>query len=292
MKRKILIIEDDIQIQELIKERLLRELPDLELESLTDGISASQQIEYNAYDLIVTDMNLPRKDGASILKRVRHSQLNANTPIVVITGAPDFDMRKEFAPLFLFAKPFRSKELAQAITDLLSLGSLAKQRPFALFPELLVASDRLLKSMATEKLEISQPQKRSAGQLADADLFGLISMEFSGQKHRFVLSCSEEFFSQVFAKHSGGKSLPEDCEARKVLIEEFLKQWKTAVWQQFERAGQSLDRLELIEVFAGKESVGLKPLLQSPGLAVELESAVGSLRIEQLLDPYKGLLAA
>lgn len=112
MRQRILIVDDEISIQELIKFNL--EQAGFETEVANDGIEAIEKFESYKPDLIVLDLMLPGKDGYDVCKEIRR---NSNVPIIMLTaketelervlglelGADDY-ITKPFSPLELVAR--------------------------------------------------------------------------------------------------------------------------------------------------------------------------------------------
>ncbi|MDM5431176.1 response regulator transcription factor [Bacillus mycoides] len=81
MKKRILVIEDDLDIQGLIKEFLISQ--DYEVETAQDGVEGVQMFQNGYYDLVVLDVMLPNMDGYSICKIIRNKSL---VPIIMLTA--------------------------------------------------------------------------------------------------------------------------------------------------------------------------------------------------------------
>lgn len=69
MKQRILVVDDEVPIQELIKFNL--EQAGFEVEIADNGIAALEMFEANKPDLIVLDLMLPGKDGYDVCKAIR-----------------------------------------------------------------------------------------------------------------------------------------------------------------------------------------------------------------------------
>jgi len=108
---KILLLEDDIILQEIIKEFL--EDNGYSVEAFYDGERALEAIERDSYDLLLLDINVPRISGFEILSYLR--DIGNQTPTIYITSLSSIkDLQKGFslgADDYL-KKPFDLEELA------------------------------------------------------------------------------------------------------------------------------------------------------------------------------------
>lgn len=81
---KILVIEDDIDIQELIKEFLVSQ--EYEVDVASDGIEGISMFNENEYNLVMLDIMLPNIDGYSLCKMIR---AKSDVPIMMLTALDD-----------------------------------------------------------------------------------------------------------------------------------------------------------------------------------------------------------
>ena len=85
MKPKILIIEDEISISELVKYNL--EKNNYSVDVCEDGESAIDQIFGDVkYDLMIIDWMIPNLSGLEIARRVRKAKDTKNIPIIMLTA--------------------------------------------------------------------------------------------------------------------------------------------------------------------------------------------------------------
>lgn len=114
----ILIIEDDTRIAELIQRGLQEQgfVPTLSY----DGLSGKKLALQNDYDLIITDIILPKMDGLDLCKEIRQSK--PDMPIIMLTALGTTDDKVEGfdagADDYL-VKPFEMRELLVRIRALL-----------------------------------------------------------------------------------------------------------------------------------------------------------------------------
>jgi len=116
---EILIIEDDQRIAELIQRGL--EEQGFTTAVAYDGLSGKKLALQNDYDLIITDIILPKIDGLDLCKEIR--QTKPETPIIMLTALGTTDDKVEGfdagADDYL-VKPFEMRELLVRIRALLN----------------------------------------------------------------------------------------------------------------------------------------------------------------------------
>lgn len=84
MSKKILIIEDEIEIAELERDYL--EISGFDVEIVMDGEEGLDLALENNYDLIILDLMLPNVNGFDICKKIRK---NKDVPIIMVSARKD-----------------------------------------------------------------------------------------------------------------------------------------------------------------------------------------------------------
>lgn len=119
MKKRILIVDDDIYLNNVISEYLISEGFDVDLASSVH--SALKVINNTKPDMIITDIMMPLIDGYEFIKMLRlHDQL-LNIPIILLTAKGMTEDRIRGYDLGCNAyltKPFDPKELLSIINNL------------------------------------------------------------------------------------------------------------------------------------------------------------------------------
>ena len=111
--KRILIIEDDINIAEL--ERDFLQLNGYESDIAQDGEEGLKKALTGIYDVIIVDLMLPKKNGNEIIKEVRKK---FEIPIIVVSArTEDIDKIRglDFGADDYLTKPFSPAELAARI---------------------------------------------------------------------------------------------------------------------------------------------------------------------------------
>ena len=111
--KKVLIIEDEKQISEIVKFNLIKE--GFEVETAFDGATGlTKALEINP-DLILLDVMLPQLDGFSVCKKIRETK---TTPIIMLTAKEeevDKVLGLELGADDYITKPFGMRELIARI---------------------------------------------------------------------------------------------------------------------------------------------------------------------------------
>ncbi len=114
----LLVIDDDISIRELLVEYLATR--GYRVDGTSDGRIALELMRGGQYDLVLTDFQVPHRDGLDILRVAR--QMSPPLPTILMTGYGTVDTAvsalKEGAADFLL-KPFRLKRVHEAIQQAL-----------------------------------------------------------------------------------------------------------------------------------------------------------------------------
>lgn len=84
MKYKMLCVEDDSQIREIIEDYFTgKKDNEFEIRVAKDGLEAKDAIEDDEYDIILLDVMLPHLDGFSICKMIRKK---SDVPVIFLTA--------------------------------------------------------------------------------------------------------------------------------------------------------------------------------------------------------------
>lgn len=123
--RKVLHIDDDETIRDMIIALFARKGEGYVLESAADGIQGVEKARTFRPDIILLDMKMPGMDGPATLAELRKCEGLENTPVVFFTGAPaDAEaMMAKPGVIGIIQKPFKMKEA------MASLDAMAEKLP-------------------------------------------------------------------------------------------------------------------------------------------------------------------
>ncbi len=127
MNQKILLIDDDHELSQLVTEYLT--LDGFQLDRAADGVTGLTMAQSGLYQLILLDVMLPGLDGLSLLRQLRQSSY---CPVLMLTARGD-DIDRivglELGADDYLAKPFNPRELSARARAILRRVELAQQAP-------------------------------------------------------------------------------------------------------------------------------------------------------------------
>jgi CheY-like chemotaxis protein len=112
--RRILIVDDEIELAEIIKETFQEE--GILADSCASGREALVALGQNRYDAVLTDIKMPKMDGLDLLKEIKSKP---NSPAVVLMSAYEAlaieDLHHQGASDFI-PKPFSSRDALRLVS--------------------------------------------------------------------------------------------------------------------------------------------------------------------------------
>jgi len=121
-QKKILIIDDEEDIQKLLKIRLEQE--NFVIVLANDGEKGIKVAELETPDLIILDIMMPKVDGYSCLKEIRKIQKIKDTPVLMLSGKEEEKVRDLFAFQKIsgyMEKPFELDTLVDKVKEILKV---------------------------------------------------------------------------------------------------------------------------------------------------------------------------
>lgn len=116
---KILIVEDDDAMRGYIKSQL----GSYSLDEAADGLSAIEKLETNSYDLIITDLMMPKLDGLDLVAHLRTNESTKNISVIMLTARADDEDIVGALTIGVndyMIKPFNPEELKARVVNVLS----------------------------------------------------------------------------------------------------------------------------------------------------------------------------
>ncbi|MEL6345190.1 MAG: response regulator [Myxococcota bacterium] len=119
---KVLLVDDSATARRFMK-RVLESLGLENIKTAKDGVEAVEMLEEVTYDLIVTDLHMPRMDGIELVDWIRNCSLRPSVPILMATSEQNEDvlhLARENGVTAICDKPFEPQLVREILQDALS----------------------------------------------------------------------------------------------------------------------------------------------------------------------------
>lgn len=122
VKKKILIIEDEVPFQKLLEEQMLKDGYNVSLAS--DGKEGLEKAKSEHPDLILLDLKLPIMDGLTVLNELREDGWGKTAKVIVLTNLePDKEILEKILAgrpeLYLVKSNIKLSELREKVLNTL-----------------------------------------------------------------------------------------------------------------------------------------------------------------------------
>ena len=120
-RHRILIADDEEGIRFLWRSALLKPVGAYEVLTVSDGHEALEALRRQSFDLVVTDLWMPRLGGVPLTEAIR--DLGHQMPVIWLTGRGVPRMEEEAARLGVhrgYHKPLPVDEMRQAVAEALA----------------------------------------------------------------------------------------------------------------------------------------------------------------------------
>jgi two-component system sensor histidine kinase and response regulator WspE len=120
-RKRVLVVDDSITVREI--ERKLLEGAGYQVDVASDGMEAWGVVRSGRYDLLITDVDMPRLDGIELLTRVKADPHLVGMPVLVVSYKDREEDRmrglEAGADYYLTKSSFHGEGLVRAVVDLI-----------------------------------------------------------------------------------------------------------------------------------------------------------------------------
>ncbi|CAM2163711.1 two-component system, chemotaxis family, sensor histidine kinase and response regulator WspE [Paraburkholderia sacchari] len=120
-RKRILVVEDSLTVREL--ERKLLEKRGYAVSVAVDGMDGWNTLRNGQYDLVITDVDMPRMDGIELVTMIRNDPQQRGVPVMIVSYKDREDDRRRGldagADYYLTKGSFHDEALLDAVNDLI-----------------------------------------------------------------------------------------------------------------------------------------------------------------------------
>ncbi|EWS96642.1 MULTISPECIES: response regulator [Pseudoalteromonas] len=117
---KILVV-DDMPLMRHVLINMLRRLDYIDIVEATDGLQAINILQNQMFDLVITDLHMPKMDGITLLDNIRKDAELKNLPVLMVTCEDSSSTVKKAINAKVsgfIVKPFNMNVLSAKLTRL------------------------------------------------------------------------------------------------------------------------------------------------------------------------------
>lgn len=117
---KVLVV-DDMPLMRHVLINMLRQLDYKNVVEATDGQQALKILRQQKFDLVITDLHMPKVDGVNLLDNIRHDQALVDLPVIMVTCEDNADTVKQVIKAKVsgfIIKPFNMNVLSAQLNRL------------------------------------------------------------------------------------------------------------------------------------------------------------------------------
>ena len=123
-RKRVLVVEDSFTVREL--ERKLLVNSGFEVEVAVDGMDGWNAARIGHFDLVITDVDMPRMDGIELVTLIKKDPHKKSLPVMIVSykDRPE-DRRRGLdagADYYLAKGSFHDETLLRAVVDLIGAG--------------------------------------------------------------------------------------------------------------------------------------------------------------------------
>ena len=247
-KRRVLFVDDEKRVLDGLRRILRGEREHWDM-SFADGVdSALEQLALTPHDAIVSDINMPGRDGFDLLRAVRSDPSISDIPVVILTGNGEQGMKRQALDLGatdLLNKPIDRDDLVARLRSVLRLKAYTDQiKGYSAELEARVRE-------RTAELELARAELvwrlGKAGEFRDSDTgFHVVRVGYYAQCLAEQLGLEDRLVREIFLAaplHDVGKiGIPDRIllKPAKLTVEEFtVMKTHTSIGGQILRANST-----------------------------------------------------
>lgn len=121
LRKQVLVVDDSITVREM--QRHLLENKGYEVKTAVDGVDGWNAVRADKFELIISDVDMPRMNGIELVRHIKQNQETKNLPVIIVSYKDREEDRKRGleagADYYLTKSSFHDATYLEAIVDLI-----------------------------------------------------------------------------------------------------------------------------------------------------------------------------
>jgi two-component system sensor histidine kinase and response regulator WspE len=119
--KRVLVVDDSITVREVERQLLRNQGYDVAV--AVDGMDGWNQVRTGSFDLVVSDIDMPRMTGLELVRKIRHDERTRDLPIIIVSYKDREEDRLRGLDLganhYLTKSSFHDNSFLEAVADLI-----------------------------------------------------------------------------------------------------------------------------------------------------------------------------
>ena len=287
-RKWVLVAEDDQDVRELIKSDLEIAFDStVKVIEARDGIEASSKLGYQAFDCILTDLQMPRRNGTQFIEWVKKHPINQNTPIIVVTGFPDPELEARYYGMKILEKPYQREDLFQAVKTQFKLGKLNERLGAEVLNNLIASCQSFLVKILKDNVGLEKPYVKQSGEELPGDLISCLKIKTQTGSCRIGIGVDGTVIDAL-SKAAGAS----DENSRSKVLDSALNLIFQQTCKVFADTSGYQPLLEDRMVFTDKTTFAYNEIKSASGIIIPIKTDFGRVYAQAINERSKRRVAA
>lgn len=176
-----------------------------------DGSEGVFKFKNQAFDLVITDLNMPKTDGVGVIETIRRTSENSHVPIIVLSAKVD-DHRKalyDLKDIYIVDKPFKPQDLRGIIQRVSTLTREHHKKRNSIIPDISkacrLALAELLTTISKENIIPEKEEFMHGPLVLMSEFISLQTFEVDGHGGSVVLLMDDQMVKSFYKMFGQGK---------------------------------------------------------------------------------------
>ena len=169
-----------------------------------NGLEATSKINCQVFDCIITDLNMPKKEGEAFISSVRQNTFNGSTPVIILSGIEKGKrVAEHFKFVYFIAKPCQFDQVTKLLEVQLNVGKTNRRVSADLLNNFLNATkNQVKKTTGLEANLFESIKSKNATELIIDNYVATLEISIGSATNYFSLFFDQENLAKLYSLNS------------------------------------------------------------------------------------------